>query len=80
MMAARDIFKVVSDFSEEQSIKWKNSFAVCTDGAPAMLGCRFEFQALIRAVGPNANSTHCLIQKKVLAVKTSVRFGINHVS
>jgi hypothetical protein len=41
----RDIFKVVSNFFEEHGIKWKNLCAVCTDGAPTMLGCRSGFQA-----------------------------------
>jgi hypothetical protein len=41
----RDILKVVSNFSEEHGIEWKNLCAVCTDGAHAMLGCRSGFQA-----------------------------------
>jgi hypothetical protein len=43
---ARDIFKVVSDFFEEHGIEWKNLSAVCTDGAPAVLGCRSGIQDL----------------------------------
>jgi hypothetical protein len=42
---AGDIFKVVSNFFEEHGFEWKNLCAVCTDGAPAMLGCRSGFQA-----------------------------------
>jgi hypothetical protein len=41
----RDIFKVVSNLFEEHGIEWKNLCAVCTDGAPVMLGCRYGFQA-----------------------------------
>jgi hypothetical protein len=41
----RNIFKVVSNFFEEHGIEWKNLRAVCTDGAPAMLGCRSGFEA-----------------------------------
>jgi hypothetical protein len=41
----RDILKVVSNFFEEHGIEWENLCAVCTDGAPAMLGCRSGFQA-----------------------------------
>jgi hypothetical protein len=44
---ARDIFKVASNFFEEHGIEWKNLRVVCTDGAPAMLGCRSGFQALL---------------------------------
>jgi hypothetical protein len=45
IMTTRDVFKVVSNFFEEQGIEWKNLCAVCTDGAPAMLDCRSGFQA-----------------------------------
>jgi hypothetical protein len=44
---ARDIFKVVSDVFEEHGIECKNLYAVCTDGAPAILGCRSGFQAFL---------------------------------
>jgi hypothetical protein len=66
----KDIFKVVSDFFEEHGIEWKNLRAVCTDGAPAMLGCRSGFQALIKTVAPNVIGTHCVIHRQVLAMKT----------
>jgi hypothetical protein len=39
------------------------------DGAPAMLGCRSGFQALIKTVAPNATGTHCVIHRQVLAAK-----------
>jgi hypothetical protein len=67
---ARDVFKVVSNFFEEHGIEWKNLCAVCTDGAPAMLGCRSGFQALIKTVTPNAIGTHCVIHRQVLAAET----------
>jgi hypothetical protein len=66
----RDIFKVVSNLFEERGIEWKHLCAVCTDGAPAMLGCRSGFQALIKTVAPNAIGTHCVIHSQVLAAKT----------
>jgi hypothetical protein len=67
---ARDILKVVSNFFEEHGIEWKNLRAVCTDGAPAMSGCRSRFQALIKTVAPNDTGTHCVIHRQVLAAKT----------
>jgi hypothetical protein len=70
MTTARYIFKVVSNFFEEHGIKWKNLCVVCTDGAPAVLGCRSGFQALIKTVAPNAIGTHCVIHRQVLAAKT----------
>jgi hypothetical protein len=54
-MTARDIFKVVSNFFEEHSVEWKNLCAVCTDGAPAMLGCRSRFQTKLLLQMPLAH-------------------------
>jgi hypothetical protein len=67
---ARDIFKFVSNFFEEHGIEWKNLCAVCTDGAPAMFGCRSGFQASIKTVAPNVIGTHCVNHRQVLAAKT----------
>jgi hypothetical protein len=67
---ARYIFKVVQTFFEEHSIDWKNLCALCTEGAPAMLGCRSGFQVLIKTVAPNAIGTHCVTHRHVLAAKT----------
>jgi hypothetical protein len=67
---AMDVLKVVSDFSEERGIEWKNLFAVCVDGAAAMLGCTSGFQALIKTVAPDAVGTHCVTHRQVLAAKT----------
>jgi hypothetical protein len=44
----QEIFsKLCRTFFEEHGIEWKNLCAVCTDGAPAMLGCRSGFQAFL---------------------------------
>jgi hypothetical protein len=66
---ATDIFKAVPDVFEEHGIEWKNLCAVCTDGAPAMLGYRSGFQALIKTVAPNVIGTHCVIHRRMLAAK-----------
>jgi hypothetical protein len=66
---ARDIFEVVSNVFEGHGIEWKNLCAVCTDGAPAMLGCTSGFQALIKTIAANAIGTHCVIHRQVLAAK-----------
>jgi hypothetical protein len=66
---ARDIFKVVSNFFQEHGIEWKNLCAVCTGVAPAMLGCRSGFQALIKTVAPNAIGTHFVIHRQLLSAK-----------
>src|SRR6218665_426279 len=43
---------------------------VCTDGAPAMLGCRSGFQTLVKQKSPNIVGTHCTIHRQALMVKT----------
>ena len=43
---------------------------VCTDGAPAMLGCRSGFQTLVKEKSPNAIGTHCILHRQALMVKT----------
>ena len=40
---AKNIFNKVNRFFEEHDIQWKYVIGVCTDGAPAILGCRSGF-------------------------------------
>ena len=44
--------------------------SVCTNGAPAMIGHRFGFTALMKQVAPHTVLNHCAIHKYVLACKT----------
>ena len=44
--------------------------SVCTDGAPAMIGRRSGFVALMKQVAPHIVSNHCAIYKYALACKT----------
>ncbi|CAM1331733.1 Uncharacterised protein r2_g4062 [Pycnogonum litorale] len=67
---AKDIFDVVTNFFDEVDLKWENVIGCCTDGAPAMLGTRSGFQALVKKVSPNVKSTHCMLHRHALAVKT----------
>lgn len=67
---AKDIFYVVSRFLDEVNLKWENVIGCCTDGAPAMLGTRSGFQALVKKESPNVKSTHCMLHRHALAVKT----------
>lgn len=46
------------------------SLIYCTDGAPAMLGCRSGFQTLVKQKSPNIIGTHCTIHRQALMVKT----------
>ena len=63
---ARDVFDTVGSFLQNYDIPC----GVCTDGAPAMLGCRSGFQRLVFNASPTAIGTHCMIQRQVLATKT----------
>ncbi|XP_068226334.1 zinc finger BED domain-containing protein 5-like [Palaemon carinicauda] len=66
---AVDIFNLIDDFFKEHSIEWEKLCGVCTDGAPAMLGCKSGFQSLVKKVSPEVIGTHCMIHRQVLATK-----------
>ena len=67
---AKDVFNKVDSFFQSQSLKWNNLCGICTDGAPAMLGCRSGFQTLVKQVSPRTTGIHCTIHRQVLASKT----------
>ena len=43
---------------------------MCTDGTPAMLGCRSGYQALVKQKSPDIISSHCTIHRQALIKKT----------
>ena len=47
---AKDVFDLVNAFLRENSIAWNKVGSVCTDGAPAMIGHRSGFAALMKQV------------------------------
>ena len=65
----KDIFGIVDSFFKKNGLDWKNLVGCTTDGAPAMLGCRSEFQSYVKAVSPNVTSAHCFIHKFALCTK-----------
>ncbi|XP_040191825.1 zinc finger BED domain-containing protein 5-like [Rana temporaria] len=67
---ARDVFDTIGSFLEKHKISWEKVCGVCTDGAPAMLGCRSGFQRLVLNESPKAIGTHCMIHRQILATKT----------
>ena len=67
---AKDVFKLVNAFLCKNSIAWNKVGSVCTDGAPAMIGHRSSFAALMKHVALLLVSNHCAIHKYVLACKT----------
>ncbi|GAA6096792.1 protein ZBED8 [Tachysurus ichikawai] len=44
--------------------------AVCSDGAPVMLGRKSGFGALVKADAPHIIVTHCILHRHALATKT----------
>ncbi|XP_066450060.1 SCAN domain-containing protein 3-like [Eleutherodactylus coqui] len=67
---ARDVFDAVGSFLKAYNISWEKVCGVCTDGAPAMLGCRSGFQRLVQNESPKAIGTHCMIHRQILATRT----------
>ena len=67
---AREIFDKVDRFFEAHAIKWEHVIGVCTDGAPAMIGCRSGFQTLVKEKCLDVIRTHCTIHRQALMVKT----------
>ena len=67
---AKDVFDLVNAFLLENSIAWNKVRSVCTDSAPAMIGHRSGFVALMKQVAPHIVSNHCAIHKYALACKT----------
>lgn len=68
--SAHDVFNTVGSFLKEHQISWQKVCGICTDGAPAMLGCRSGFQRLVLNESPKVIGTHCMIHRQILATKT----------
>ncbi|XP_070270292.1 LOW QUALITY PROTEIN: protein FAM200C [Myotis yumanensis] len=66
---ARDVFDTVGSFLKEHQISWEKVCGACTDGAPAMLGCRSGFQRLVLNGSPKVIGTHCVIHRQILTTK-----------
>ena len=70
------------DFFDAHDVHWQYLIGICTDGAPAMLGCRFGFQTLVKQKSPNIVGTHCTIYRQALMMKTvsdELKNVLNHV-
>ena len=64
---AEDVFRVVDAYFHKNGMKWEKLVGVCTDGAPAMLGCRSGFITRVKQKNPDAVGTHCVIHRETLA-------------
>nr|DBA32953.1 TPA: hypothetical protein GDO54_000696 [Pyxicephalus adspersus] len=67
---ATDVKKLVDDFFKDNNLSWDMVSAVCSDGAPAMLGRKSGFGALVNADAPHIIVTHCILHRHALATKT----------
>jgi len=67
---AADVKKLVDDFFRSNGLSWNMVSAVCSDGAPAMLGRNSSFGALVKADAPHVIVTHCVLHRHALASKT----------
>ena len=67
---AKDVFNFVNVIPRENSIAWNKVGSVCTDGAPATIGHRSSFVALMKQVAPHIVSNRCDIHEYSLACRT----------
>ena len=66
---AKDIFKLVKEFFIKHNLDIKVIGSVCSDGAPAMLGNRSGFAAMLKEEISELKITHCLLHRQALAFK-----------
>ena len=62
--------KLVDDFFRDNDLSWDMVSAVCSDGAPVMLGQKSGFSSLVKANAPHIIVTHCVLHRHALATKT----------
>ena len=67
---AKDVFNNIQEFFSKNELHLDRIGSICTDGAPAMLGSRSGFAALMRKEIPNLKITHCFLHRHALAAKT----------
>lgn len=67
---AADVKKLVNDVFRDNDLSWDMVSAICSDGAPAMLGQNSGFGALAKVAAPHIIVTHCALHKHALATKT----------
>ena len=48
-----DVKNILDDFFTSNSLSWNMVSAVCTDGAPAMIGCKSVSKGLIKSLAPH---------------------------
>ncbi|XP_013783286.1 protein ZBED8-like [Limulus polyphemus] len=58
------------DESCDNDLTWDIVGSICTDGAPAMMGVRSSFTALVKQKAPHVITTHYVLHRHVLAART----------
>ena len=71
---AHDVMDSISNFFDIEGLQWEKLCGVCTDGAPAMLGCKSGFQMKVKEKSPKVRGVHCMIHWYTLACKTLANF------
>ena len=61
-----EIFRLVSEYLEENRITWDNCVHVCTDGAKAMVEKAAVVVSRIKSVAKNCKSNHCVLHRQAL--------------
>ncbi|XP_068201618.1 protein FAM200C-like [Palaemon carinicauda] len=67
---SKDVFNNIQEFFSRNALHLDGIGSICTNGAPAMLGNRSGFVALMRKEIPNLKVTHCFLHRHALAAKT----------
>ena len=66
---AIDVKNILDDFITSNGLSWNMVSAVCTDGAPSMIGYKSGLRGLIKGVAPHIGFTHCMLHKHALVSK-----------
>jgi hypothetical protein len=65
-----DIFNLVHCYLKENGLSWDECVDICSDGAKSMTGKHCGFIASVKSILPEIGSSHCIIHRRALAVKT----------